>query len=106
MYQSLRALESGRFQGRLIRYIYEIKSIVVNGEFAGIPKEKEDDLEEASRYAVSFIVKSSVEKLYTFTVNDKVLAQLGQIAQESRKRTMDKSFKSLEVLDKMCVEKV
>ena len=58
------------------------------------------------RSAVSFIVKSSVEKLYTFTVNDKVLAQLGQIAQESRKRTMDKSFKSLEVLDKMCVEKV
>ncbi len=54
----------------------------------------------------SLIVKSSVEKLYTFTVNDKVLAQLGQIAQESRKRTMDKSFKSLEVLDKMCVEKV
>lgn len=106
LYQSLRALESGRFRSRLIRYIYEIKAIAVNGEFAGIPGEKEADLEEAAKYAVSFIVKSPVEKLYTFTVNDKVLAQLGEIAEESRKRTMDKSFKSLEVLNKMCVEKV
>jgi len=106
LYQSLRALESGRFESRLIRYIYEIKSIVVNGEFPGIPKEKDAGLDEAARYAVSFIAESCVEKLYTFTVSEKVLGQLGEIAELSRKRAMDRQFKSLEVLDKMCVEKV
>ena len=37
LYQSLRALSVPSLPRELVRYIYEIKSIVVNGEFPGIP---------------------------------------------------------------------
>ena len=50
-------------------------------------------------YAVEFIASSTIEKLYTFTVTDKVLEELKRIAKKYRKRFMDKEFKSLEVLN-------
>ena len=63
---------------------------------------EERKLEESTRYALNYIAESSVEKLYTFTVSDKVLAELSQIASEYRKRFMDRSFKSLEILKTLC----
>ena len=104
LYQSLRALQSEKIPNLLVRYIFEMKAMAVNGEFPGIPEGR--DYEESTRYAVSFIEQSSVEKLYTFTVNEKVLGELGRIAERTRRKIMDREFKSLEVLDKLCVEKL
>ena len=84
----------------LVRSIFELKAIVVNGEYPGVPEERK--LEESTRYALNYIAESSVEKLYTFTVSDKVLAELSQIASEYRKRFMDRPFKSLEILKTLC----
>ena len=95
-YQSLRALSVPSLPRELVRYIYEIKSIVVNGEFPGVPAEKK--LENSTEYALQFIVESPVEKLFTFTVSDSVLAELGQLAEGYRKKIMDREFKSLEIL--------
>lgn len=96
VYQSLRALCAPALPNELVRSIFELKAIVVNGEYPGVPEERK--LEESTRYALNYIAESSVEKLYTFTVSDKVLAELSQIASEYRKRFMDRSFKSLEIL--------
>lgn len=104
LYQSLRALQSEKLSNLLVRYIYEIKAMAVNGEFPGILESA--GVEEATIYAVSYIVQSAIERLYTFTVNDKVLAELGRIAEKARRKIMDREFKSLEVLDKLCVEKL
>ena len=41
---------------------------------------------------------SPVEKLFTFTVADAVLAELEQIAEEYMKRYVGHTFRSLEVL--------
>lgn len=103
LYQSMRALQHEHISDELVRYIFEIKAMAVNGEFPGIPADMETD--ESTQYAVSYIVRSAIEKLYTFTVSPKVLGELGTIAQRTRKRIMDRDFKSLEVLDKLCVEK-
>lgn len=103
LYQSLRALQNEHLPNLLVRYIYELKAMAVNGEFPGIPENAV--LDESTRYAVSYIAQSSIEKLYTFTVNDKVLTELGRIAGKMRERIIDRNFKSLEVLDKLCVEK-
>lgn len=99
LYQSLRALQSDKLSNVLIRYIYEIKAMAVNGEFPNLTER--DALEAATCYAVSFIVRSSIEKLYTFTVSDKVLSQLGKISERACKKIMDRSFKSLEVLENL-----
>ncbi len=99
LYQSIRALQSGGLSDELVRYIFEIRSMVVNGEFPGIPKDRE--WEGATEYAVSHIAESRIEKLYTFTVSEKVLSQLREIAGRLRRRVMEKEFKSLEVLEQI-----
>lgn len=99
LYQSLRALMHEKLSNRLIRYIFEIKAMVLSGEFPGMPEN--GDYEESTRYAVHYIMSSSVEKLYTFTVSDTVLKQLAQIADNYRKRYMDRDFKSLEILESL-----
>lgn len=96
LYQSLRALCHKNLDNRLVRYIFEIKALALNGEYAGLPKDK--SYEESTAYAAAFIVGTPVEKLYTFTVTEKVLKELQEITDEFRKRFIDRNFKSLEIL--------
>ena len=100
LYQSLRALCAPSLPNELIRSIFELKSIAVNGEYPGAPEGR--SLEESTLYALNYIAESPVEKLYTFTVSDKVLSELSQIASEYRRRFMGRSFKSLEILKTLC----
>lgn len=100
LYQSLRALCVPALPNELIRYIFEIKAIVVNGEYPGVPTDRK--LDESTVYALNYIATSSIEKLYTFNVNEKVLGELGSIAEEYRKRFTDREFKSLEILKTLC----
>lgn len=96
LYQSMRALVHPSIPKELVRSVYEIKAVVVNGEFPGIPTEQK--WEDSTVYAVDFIASSPVEKLYTFTVTEKVLGELSRIGSICRKRFFDKDFKSLEIL--------
>ena len=97
LYQSLRALSHKGLSNPLVRYIFEIKALALNGEYPGLPK-KEGGYLESTEYAVTFIVNTGVEKLYTFTVTEQVLGQLGEIADIFRQRFIDRKFKSLEIL--------
>lgn len=97
LYQSLRALSVPSLARELVRYIYEIKSIVVNGEFPGMPADA-SGLEESTLYALQYIVESSVEKLFTFTVSESVLVQLKDLAEQYCRKAFDREFKSLEIL--------
>ncbi len=100
LYQSMRALCAPALSNELIKCIYELKAIVVNGEYPGPPKDRR--LEESTLYALHYIATSSIEKLYTFTVTDKVLQELRQVAEEYRRRFTDREFKSLEILKTLC----
>ena len=67
----------------------------MNGEFAGMPK---GEWLESTHYAVQYIAETSIEKLYTFTVSNQVLEELGKIADDYRKRYIDRKINSLEML--------
>ena len=99
LYQSLRALMHESLNNALVRYIFEMKAMILNGEFPGMPTE--GVWEESTRYAVSYIMNSGIEKLYTFTVTPSVLAQLKKIADDYRRRFIDRTFKSLEIVDNL-----
>lgn len=99
LYQSLRALMHEGLSNVLVRYIFEMKAMVINGEFPGMPSEGE--WEESTRYAVSYIMNSGIEKLYTFTVTPLVLEELQRIGDAYRKRFIDRPFKSLEIVDNL-----
>lgn len=97
LYLSLRALNNEKLSKKLVRAVFEMKSVMVNGEFPGI--RDNEKYQNATKYAVNYIMNSSIEKLYTFNVSDEVLLQLCDIAKDTTRLTMDYPFKSLEILD-------
>ena len=132
LYQTMRALASGKISQELVRYIYELKVLVINGEapevfrcancgvddrtmvFSSlnhglICKECQGiapdgiEVSGSTLYTLQYIVASTVEKLYTFTVSDEVLAELGRIMKQYMSTHVDKTFKSLEILE-MCLK--
>ena len=99
LYQSLRALLNKHIPDELVRYIFELKTLVINGE---CPVEFDDPgLSDSARYALSFIVSSLPEKLYTFTVSEAVLGELRLVLHRFRDLYMEGKFKSLEILEEM-----
>ncbi len=101
LYQSLRALMSPSIPNELIRYIYELKVLVVNGE---CPVEFEEvDVCQSTRYTLRYIATSPIEKLYTFTVSAQVLHELKKVLERYRALYMDGYFRSLEILE-ACVK--
>lgn len=128
LYQTLRALLNPHIENRLIKCIFEIKSLVVNGQAPQVFQcvlcgEKENlsefsaskggllcrncgsdcgdiiRLEQSTIYSMQYIESSSVEKLYTFAVSEKVLLELEKLTGILKKLYIDKKFKSLEILD-------
>lgn len=132
LYQTLRALVSGKINRKLIRYIFELKALVVNGEYPEVfqctvcrNREKQGiffssrshgivcgscnrpadgiRIDNSTLYTLQYIVSSPIEKLYTFAVSEEVLAQLGRVMKQYIGYSVDKSFKSLEILE-MCLQ--
>ncbi|MCR5458821.1 MAG: DNA repair protein RecO [Acetatifactor sp.] len=100
LYQSLKALSAPSIPRPLVKVIYECKAIAVNGEFPGVPRDRE--LSASAVYALEYIASSSLEKLYTFTVTEEVLAELSSVAEEYCKKYLRHDFKSLEILKTLC----
>lgn len=97
LYQSLRALGNQKIPNELIRYIFELKTLVINGE---CPTEFEElEICESTLYTLQFIVTSPIEKLYTFTVSEQVLGELRYVMHRYRELYMEGNYKSLEILD-------
>ena len=97
LYQSLRALQLPSLHKELIRYIFEIKALTLNGEYPGLPENRE--YLDSTVYTMNYITESTVERLYTFTVSEEVLSELRAIADGFRKRFMDREMKSLTILE-------
>lgn len=136
LYQTLRALTKKTIDYRLIRCIFELKAMTIQGEgpqvfqclICGKDKfehvetdvifsarkggmvckecmsrsgeyDKGTPLDESTIYAMQFIVCSSITKLYTFAVDEKVLNRLTKILKQYMEQYIDKKFKSLEMLN-------
>jgi DNA repair protein RecO (recombination protein O) len=128
LYASLRALtKEALADKRLIRYIFELKALVVNGEYpevfschacgaennleyfsnsrAGVICKNCKDLvsdririSDSTIYTLQYIVSSPINKLYTFTVSEEVLRELRRLMEQYMKNYVNKKFKSLEIL--------
>lgn len=100
IYQSLRALGAPGIPNPLVKCVFELKTIAVNGEFPGVPTDR--NLKEATAYTLQYIEASPVEKLYTFNVTEEILEELSSVAHDYRKRFLNQKFKSLEILKTLC----
>lgn len=128
LYQTLRALTNSHIPNRLIRCIYELKAVSINGEGPQVfecvscgDRERQkmfsvrkgglvcaecmDHVSDAvplltsTLYAMQYIVSSPVEKLYTFAVTEEVLAQLENVVKAYVDMYVGRSFKSLDILE-------
>lgn len=97
IYQSLRALTSQAFSRKLVRSIFELKAIMINGEFPGVTQE--EGLQESTVYTVDYIMRTPVEKLYSFVVSEDVLQEMRVFNRKLCAKIMDRNFKSLEILE-------
>jgi DNA repair protein RecO (recombination protein O) len=95
LYQALRALASPKFDDKLVRCIFELKAIAINGEFTGVSEE----LSQSAKYTANYIFINPPEKLFSFSVTSKVLEELRRYSTKMRKDVIDRDFKSLEILE-------
>lgn len=122
LYQTLRAMESGRFDRELIRDVYELKTLAINGEYPNVfsclrcGREEEleffnmklrgcvcrncagepgdEPLDASVLYAMQFIISTPVEKLYTFVLAPQTQQDLTEILRRYRRRYEPHTFKS------------
>lgn len=127
LYCGFRALSARKMDKNLIRYTFELKCLVLNGEYPQVFScggcQCEDRLgafsaskqsllcdkcaanagdaiavEESTVYALQFIVSSKLERLFTFQVSDGVLSELKMIMARLMNIAVDRKMKSLEVI--------
>ena len=98
LYVSLKALENKNLSNRLVRCVFEIRMMVINGEF---PTDLAADpsLSETARSMIAFVTASPLKKLYTFTVTQPVLEEVEKVLSRIRNMTLDRHMKSLDVLE-------
>lgn len=97
LYQSLKALESDKFDNRLVKAIFEIKAVTIEGEFDGPDSNKKYNND--TLYAIDFIKRTPSAKLFSFGVSEEVLGELIQVAKDAIRYHVDASLKSAQILE-------
>lgn len=130
LYITMRALLNDRIPNRLIRSIFELKALVLSGEYpqtfecvccgsrerlshfslyrsgcvcpSCVPQVKDArPISPSALYTLQYIIASPMEKLYTFMVSPEVEEEVGRLVTHYMELHTDRKFKSLEILKVM-----
>ncbi len=96
LYVALLALEKGKMPLPLIRRVFELKTMEINGEYAEQPLHA---VGEAAAYAWNFVLQTPAEKLFSFTLESHALEEFSSAVEELKRYYLDREFKSLEILE-------
>lgn len=127
LYFAMKTLSKNIIPNRLARCIYELRTLVINGEYPNVfhcgvcgredlldyfdPHQNtilckqchgnvkgQMILEPSTVYALQYIISSPMNKLFSFTVKDSVLQQMEKLIGTYIKKVVDKKFNSLEFI--------
>ena len=130
LYMSFKALLNPRLDKELIRYIFELKMLAINGEypefFACTNCGSRDDLTsfsiagngvlckqcshvhpdainigETTLYTLQYIMCTAINKLFTFTVSDEVKTELRMVMNRCVHSYIDRKMNSLDILEQI-----
>lgn len=130
LYITMRALLNDRIPNRLIRSIFELKALVLSGEYPQtfecvccgsrerlshfslyrsgcvcpscvLQVKDARPISPSALYTLQYIIASPMEKLYTFTVSPEVEEEVGRLVTHYMELHTDRKFKSLEILKVM-----
>ena len=95
LYQSLRALLKPAIPNRLVKPVFELKLMELNGEYMEKPL---GNLSQSAFYTWEYVLASPPETLYTFTLTPEVLDEFIRSVENNKRRFIDKTFHSLDIL--------
>ena len=129
LYLTMKALLSDALDNRLVRRIFELRVLVLFGEYPNVFScmkcgkkeglhyfsiarhgtlcaeclrgERAVPLDESTRYALQYIITSPLEKLYTFGLSAEVFRRLDGLLSDYIKKYHGHAFKSLEILEEI-----
>lgn len=126
LYQTMKALQRGTIDARLVRRVYELRLLLLQGEYPDVfscrkcgrkerlaffsarhagmlcescgSEEGAVFCDESALYAMQFILTSELKSLYTFAVSEPVLAALEKAVGSMFFQQARHAFRSLEIL--------
>lgn len=98
LYQSMRALLKPALPDDLVQLVFELRAMVINGEYTEHPPRAVSD---SATYAWEYIIASPIESLYTFVLTEEVQRELKICVDINKKKFIDREFHSLEILEMM-----
>lgn len=99
LYQSMRALLKPALPDTLIQLVFELRTMVINGEYTEHPPRPVSD---SATYAWEYIIASPIESLYTFVLKEEVERELKICVEINKRKFIDREFHSLKILEMMC----
>ncbi|MDD6734409.1 MAG: DNA repair protein RecO [Lachnospiraceae bacterium] len=97
LYQSVSALLNENFSNRFVRTVFELKVIMVNGEFPGIGN---GNFLPGTINAVEYLVNCPAKQTYSFRVTDEISEELKEIAKSACEKTFNgKEFTALQLIE-------
>ena len=96
LYQALRALSNEYLPNPLVRAVFELKIMMLNGDYLYDEQNRQSD---GVRYALEHILVSPPEKMFTFTLTEERLKELIHFAAKNCQKFLEKEFKTLAILE-------
>ncbi|MCH4040125.1 MAG: DNA repair protein RecO [Lachnospiraceae bacterium] len=97
VFVALKALERNAMKPELIRRVYELRMLRING-VAEIP-ESEKGLGEGAFYAVRYAAYAPLPRLFSFALTKDAEESFTTFVRREMRRTVDRPFKSLAVIE-------
>lgn len=95
LFLSLKALISPSLDDALVRRIFEMRLFTINGDYAPDAQKEDPSILPVLQY----ICYAPLNKLFTFTLESDKIIQLSRIADKTGKRILDRTPKSLGILE-------
>ena len=95
IYYTLLALTKKSIPNRLVRRIFELKLMTINGEYDLTPELKD----KTALYTWEYIIYSKPEKLFTFVITEEALTEIEKYMDIMIGKYIDRHFHSLDILE-------
>ena len=96
LFCALRALKNDKLSRPLIRRVFELKAMELEGEYYDVPK---TSVPESAMRAWRYVLETPQERLFRFTLDDEAEKAFGRAVEEMKQNFIEKNFRSLTVLE-------
>lgn len=95
VYLALKAVMNPNLPNELVRRVYELKMMQMEGEYTQSPPYQ---CSPACAYAWQFVLETPVSRLFTFTLKEEVLREFSEGVEYNLRHFAPWNFKSLDIL--------